>query len=237
MAIQKSGHCVPAVLRKRDCDEPDRSVETVRPGFDQRMEDIAPVQGMTCTTWAEHRKGRHPYGVLSSGQQLGLSVALALISWSLHRRQSVNAKTKEAPHGTMSFVLANRSRDVQRIRSSWSRSTRQAVDGNLRLDMAFSLTWTNAIALADLWAAGRLSRPRLGDAMAWGQWGAALLAPAKDIEKVFALRDGAKPRLEDIGRWAAVTEISIKSSGIVFALAPVCSALFRRRKRLARYGA
>lgn len=152
----------------------------------------------------------------------------------MHRRQSVNAKTDAAPHGTLSLAMATRSGRLRRIRTSWSRSTRRAVQVNLRLDMLFSLTWTNAIALSDLRAADWMARQNwpivsLGNAMAWAQWGAAILSTTKDIEMLLTLRELTNPSLEAIARWSAIIEIATKAIGLAYGLTPAGVKILRWR--------
>lgn len=176
-------------------------------------------------------KGQHPFRALTAQQRLGLSTVLAIVALVVHRRQSVHAKTPAAPHGTMSFALTDHPKKAKRIRSSWPRSTRQAVDGNLRLDILFSLAWTNAIALADLWAAEQMAArqwpiARIGDAMAWTQWGSAIFAVTKDVEKLVALQGRARQWLERVGRWATMMEIATKGAGITYAGAAGVARLY-----------
>ena len=182
----------------------------------------------------------HPFQVLSDRQQhaaLAASLAVALL---VRQQMRVRAKTRTAPHGTLSFALAGAVAKARTIRQSWRPRTRRQVNHNLHLDPLFSLAWTNAIALACVAAASAL-RSRgwpgagFGAVLAWGQAGAALLAAGKDVALLALLRGRGQPPLAQVERWAAVVEISLKGLGIAYAAAGG-AAWLADRLDVARHG-
>lgn len=60
---------------------------------------------------------RHPFRTLSQTRRLVLSLALFMVGLVIHRRQSVEAETDQAPQGTLSFPLSD---DAAEAQSSFS---------------------------------------------------------------------------------------------------------------------
>jgi hypothetical protein len=129
----------------------------------------------------------------------------------------------------MSLALAKDVATVQRIRRSWDDRTRHEADRNLRLDPLFSLLWTSALALADLWAGDQLARrgrPGAGcaECIAWAQWLAAALATAKDAMLLALLRGRTQRMLAPMARWVTIVEIATKGTGFLYAVVGIASA-------------
>lgn len=167
---------------------------------------------------------RHPLEMVTGRWLLGTAVVLAALALAVRAKMTVHAKTRAAPHGMMSLATASDRAKVRRIVASWDRGIRRKADLNLRLDPLFSLAWTTAIALADLWAARALRGQGwpgggVGVPLAWGQWLAALLASVKDVALLALLRGHGARWLPHVARWSALPEIGLKGVGLTYAAA------------------
>ena len=184
---------------------------------------------------------RHPLKAVTGRCRLVGNVALAVTALAIRVKMHVHAKTQAAPHGMMSFAGAGDPAAARGIVASWDREVRAKADRNLRLDPLFSLAWTNAIALADLWA-GRWLRTAgwpgagVGVHLAWGQWLAAVLAAAKDAALLAMLRWHARSPLPVLARWWTVTEIGLKTAGLVYAAAGALAWLAGRHRNVHQDG-
>ncbi len=182
---------------------------------------------------------RHPLEAVTGGRRLGAAGVLFAIALAVRAKMQVDARTRAAPYGMMSFALARDPTAARRIVASWDRRTRRQAHLNLRLDPLFSLAWTTAIALADLRAARALRRrgwpgAGAGVPLAWGQWLAAALAGAKDAALLALLRGRTERPLPRVARWCTATEIGLKGAGLAYAAAGGLARLLGLRRRADR---
>jgi hypothetical protein len=182
-------------------------------------------------TWA------HPFRALTPRARLATSLGLFGVGMAIHRKQRVDARTDEAPHGTLSLALRDNVSAGRRIRDSWQPATRDAVRRNFMLDIAFSIVWTQAIAMATAWGCDQFERTSnrpaaiVGNLLAWLQWPAALMAIGKDLSSLFLMHGHDRQEYSQFSRWLTLGEIAAKSLGVLYGLASIAHIIWRKSRR------
>ncbi len=144
--------------------------------------------------------------------------------------------TSAAPSGIVSFEVAGSVENAQAMLDSWGSQGRVAAAFIQGLDFLFPAVYSTMLTLACLMASSTLGRAawplaRLGTALAWAQWAAALFDYIENISLVVLIFGPVAAPWPQIAAICALIKFTLLIIGIAygfFGLAARLSLSFRR---------
>jgi hypothetical protein len=130
-------------------------------------------------------------------------------------------RTREAPHGIVSFELAKNYEQSRRILNSWDAKAKTHAALSLGLDYLFLIVYAIFIGLACLQVANGLqSHYRLlaktGWVLAWAQILGAILDALENFVLIQLLLESSQTGLPGLARWCAIVKFSIVGTGLIY---------------------
>ena len=186
-------------------------------------------------------KIRHPFEWLSAtGQKRAFIPLFVLTLVVMAGLQMLDGplKTKVAPSGIVSFEFAGELSVAQSIVESWGQKGQVYAGLNLGLDYFFLVAYASAIGLGCVLVAHSLSERvevlwLVGVALAWGQYGAALLDCIENYALIQVLLGSGRELWPAVALWCAVLKFLLVAAGLVYIIIGaivVMVAKARRRK-------
>ncbi len=167
----------------------------------------------------------HPYQRIPSDRRL--AVFLGMLAFTLLLTiilQVVDGplKTGPAPVGIVSYEFAWDTATAQRILDSWKNDAPRYAGFSLGLDYLYMPVYAITIGLPCAWAAGFLGRrrprlARLGAALAWGLWLAALFDSVENIALTIMLFRGVALPWPPVAAVSASLKFALIAAGWLYA--------------------
>ena len=130
--------------------------------------------------------------------------------------------SRRTPGGIVDLELAGTEGRAGAVLAAWDPDAQRRARFAVRLDFLFLLVYSTAIGMACMEAADRLRhqpRPaRAGSALAWLQWGAALLDAVENAAMLQILGGRVRQPWPAIARSCALPKFVIVALGLVYAL-------------------
>jgi len=146
---------------------------------------------------------------------------LATLTWEV--MAALHAVDPE-PKGILAFEFAGDWATARQILTEWGEAGRIRAGVSLGLDYLFLVLYSTAIALACLWAAGRLPHPALGVALAWAQWVAAGFDASENAALLAILLGARQGPWPQLARRCAAVKFVLIGSGTLYALGGLIAA-------------
>lgn len=145
-------------------------------------------------------------------------------------------KTADAPAGIVSYELAGKASESQRILASWDVGTRASAGLNLGLDYLFIVSYAAAIGMGCSLLAGSIrKRARalawVGIVLAWGQLFAGALDALENAALLRLLLGAAPGAWPVVARACAIPKFLIVALGLLYLLAAGVVAFTGRGSR------
>ncbi len=164
----------------------------------------------------------HPFTWIVPTQRKRVFIVFFLLALVLAGfTQAVNAPliTPAAPSGIVSFELARSLPNSQRILASWDGESRVSAGLSLGMDYLFILAYAGAIGLGCALVGERLEKgrgARLGFALAWGMWAAALLDGTENYALIRLLLGSRQTVWPLLARWCAIPKFVLVGAGLLY---------------------
>ncbi len=164
----------------------------------------------------------HPFTWIVPTQRKRVFVVFFLLALILAGfTQVVNAPliTPAAPSGIVSFELAGSLPESQRILASWEGKRGVYAGLSLGMDYLFILAYASAIGLGCVLVGKRLKKgrgARLGSALAWGMWAAALLDGTENYALIRLLLGSKQTAWPLLARWCAIPKFVLVGAGLLY---------------------
>lgn len=138
--------------------------------------------------------------------------------------------TAAAPQGIVSFELAGTTTQAEQIVASWDSDARLRASFGLGFDYLFMPVYSTTIGLGCVWVAEILHRrrwplARLGIALAWAVWFAALCDAVENVALTAMLWHGVAAPWPLVSVVSASVKFALIVLGLAYALYGACAAL------------
>ncbi len=149
---------------------------------------------------------------------------------------SGDLKTREAPHGIISFELAGSVDKARQIIAAWeaARITDRAFF-SLKLDFAWIPCYSTSLSVACAWTSEMIARhqrqalARFGILLAWAQWFAGGLDVAENIALLIVLKGRATSFWTRAAQLAAILKFALALLGLAYSTLGLLAKLAPRR--------
>lgn len=148
-------------------------------------------------------------------------LVLALVLLVAMRALDAPLKNVVSPSGIVSFELAGELRLAQRIVEAWGPAGRVYAGLSLGLDYLFMVAYASSISLGCVLVAHSSAQraawvARLGVALAWAVWAAALLDAVENWALIQVLLGSQAPGWPAVARGCALPKFAIVALGLVY---------------------
>ena len=152
-----------------------------------------------------------------------LFILLAPLSLVLMIPAGGRLNSKRTPLGIVALELAGTPRKARQVIAAWDVAAQQRAKAAVRLDYLFLVTYSTAVSLACMLAAGRWHKrsrmARTGIVLAWAQWVAGLLDAVENAALLRMLQGRLEQPWPRIAQTCAVPKFAIVGLGLLYALA------------------
>ncbi|MBI3960937.1 MAG: hypothetical protein HY328_19165 [Chloroflexi bacterium] len=155
----------------------------------------------------------------------------AVVAWLM----AAPLTTSHARFGIVSLELARFSEVAERVIGSWTAEQQAQASAGVWWDFVWLICYSTAISLACVWAADVWQRSdflvKIGYALAWLLWLAALLDAVENVALLQMLGGATQTPWPQISYWCALVKFDIVILGLTYTFGGGLTWLWRNARR------